>query len=103
MRRVLQLASALGALQPAFGALSVTQAQEAGPFIPYTLGAAVRSAEFARREAPPPRRPDVETPEAAEPRFTMRDGATIFIRRITIDGPDLVGAQNTNSFTNKAS
>ncbi len=94
MRKVLQLASAIGALQPAFGSLSAAHAQEAGPFIPYTLGDAVRSAESARREAPPPRRPDIETPETAEPRFTMRDGATIFIRRITLDGPDLVGVEN---------
>ena len=59
---------------------------------PYSLGDAVRSAEQARREAPPPERPDVAVPQSAEPRFTMPEDQKLLVRHIKIDGPDLVGA-----------
>lgn len=68
-------------------------AQTIAPLLPYRLGDAVRAAEQARRQAPPPQQSNIAVPQAAEPSFTMPDKEKLFVRRIRIDGPeDLVGA-----------
>jgi hemolysin activation/secretion protein len=69
-------------------------ARAEAPPPPYGLGDAVRSAEQARREAPPAERPNVAVPQSAEPRFTMPEDQKLFVRHIKIDGPDLVGADD---------
>lgn len=91
------------------GAAMVAHAQSASPVIntavraaaqglPLQAGDAARSADLARREAPPPPREQIVVPQSAEPRFTMADNEKLFVRHIKIDGPEeLVGAQEIRS------
>ena len=91
MRRVF-VASVIGALPSALASGAAAQAQS---LLPYNLGDAVRSAETARREAPPPQRPQVEAPQTPESRLSFPDNEKLFVRHISIDGPvDLVGADS---------